>query len=170
VEGGEIQSSFAIRRLKTDMFTMDSNYGRSVGFFCTVLPVLRESCSLYDLYRGADKSSPRQGRKQARKHVRDARYFDNIETWTVIKFFFFYLQCTTPKEIHAILTDIILCLSLVGLRTYRRACGSICKWMRQKEFTGGRVLREHSSLRPSQDSARIILDNRHVLTSYGTVH
>ena len=35
--------------------------------------------------RGADKSVARPGRKQARKHVRDARDFNNIET----RFFFF---------------------------------------------------------------------------------
>ena len=39
-------------------------------------------------YRGADKSLARPGRKQARKYVRDARDFNNIETRAVIKFFF----------------------------------------------------------------------------------
>ena len=39
-------------------------------------------------YRGADKSLARPGSKQARKHVRDARNFNNIETLAVIKFFF----------------------------------------------------------------------------------
>jgi len=37
--------------------------------------------------RGADKSLARPGRKQALKHVRDARGFDKIETRAVIKFF-----------------------------------------------------------------------------------
>ena len=37
---------------------------------------------------GADKAIARPGRKQARKHVRDARHFNNIETRAVIKFFF----------------------------------------------------------------------------------
>ena len=36
-----------------------------------------------------DNSLPRPGRKQARKHVRDARDFNNFETQAVIKFFFF---------------------------------------------------------------------------------
>ena len=40
-------------------------------------------------YLGADKSLARPGRKQARKHVRDAREFNNIETLAIIKFFFF---------------------------------------------------------------------------------
>ena len=40
------------------------------------------------MYRGADKSLARPGRKKARKHVRDAREFNNIETQAVIKFFF----------------------------------------------------------------------------------
>jgi len=58
-------------------------------------------------YRGADKSLVRPGRKQARKHVRDARDFNNIETRAVIKFFF--LQGKTPKEIHDILTETLAC-------------------------------------------------------------
>jgi len=37
------------------------------------------------LYRGADKSLTRPGRKQPRKHVRDARDFNNIVTQAVIK-------------------------------------------------------------------------------------
>ena len=39
--------------------------------------------------RTADKSLARPGRKQARKHVRDARDFNNIETRALIKFLFF---------------------------------------------------------------------------------
>jgi len=38
-------------------------------------------------YRDADKSLARPGRKQSRKHVRDARDFNNIETRAVIKVF-----------------------------------------------------------------------------------
>ena len=38
---------------------------------------------------GADKSLARPGSKQVRKHVRDARDFNNIETRVIIKFFFF---------------------------------------------------------------------------------
>ena len=59
------------------------------------------------IYRGADKSLARPGRKQARKHVRDARDFDVIETRAVIKFLF--LQGKAPKEIHAILTETLAC-------------------------------------------------------------
>jgi len=55
------------------------------------------------MYRGADKSLVRPGRKQARKHVRDECDFGNMETRAVIKFFF--LQGKVPKEIHAILTE-----------------------------------------------------------------
>jgi len=58
-------------------------------------------------YRVADKSLARPGRKQARKHVRDARDFNNIETRVVIKVFF--LQGKAPKEIHAILTETLAC-------------------------------------------------------------
>jgi len=39
------------------------------------------------LYQGADKSLARPGRKQAHKHVRDARDFINIETLAVNIFF-----------------------------------------------------------------------------------
>ena len=55
------------------------------------------------MYRGADKSLAPPGRQQARKHVRDARDFNNIETRAVIKFLF--LQGKAPKEIHAILIE-----------------------------------------------------------------
>ena len=58
-------------------------------------------------YRGADKSLARPGRKQARKHVRDARDFNNIEPRVVIKFF--SLQAKAPEEIHAILTETLTC-------------------------------------------------------------
>jgi len=56
-------------------------------------------------YRGADKFLARPGRKQARKHVRDARDF-NIDTRAVIKFF---LHGKAPREIHAILTETLAC-------------------------------------------------------------
>jgi len=41
--------------------------------------------------------------KQAWKHARDARDFNNIEMRAVINFFF--LQGKAPKEIHAIVTN-----------------------------------------------------------------
>jgi len=56
------------------------------------------------LYLGADKSLARPGSKQARKHVRDTRDFNNIETRAVIKIFF-PLQGKALKEIYAILTE-----------------------------------------------------------------
>jgi len=37
----------------------------------------------------------------------DARDFNNIETWAIIKFFF--LQGKAPKEINDILTEILAC-------------------------------------------------------------
>jgi len=67
-------------------------------------------------YEGADKSLARPERKQARKHVRDARDFNKIETRAVIKFLI--VQGKAPKEIHAILTEKHKIVSfLVGLRT-----------------------------------------------------
>jgi len=62
-----------------------------------------ERCST----RGADKSLAPPGMKQARKHVRDSHDFNNIETRAVIKFFF--LQGKASKEIHAILTETLVC-------------------------------------------------------------
>ena len=59
------------------------------------------------IYRDADKSLARPGRKQARKHVRDARDFNDIETRFVVIFFF--LQGKAAKEIHAILTETLAC-------------------------------------------------------------
>jgi len=58
------------------------------------------------IYRDANKSLARPGKKQARKHVRDARDF-NIETRAAIKSLF--LQGKAPKEIHAILTETLDC-------------------------------------------------------------
>ena len=54
-----------------------------------MLEAVSSSETLIPMYQGADKSLARPGRKQARKHVRDARDFNNIETRAVIKFFFF---------------------------------------------------------------------------------
>ena len=58
---------------------------------------------------GADKSLAQPERKQARKHIRDARDFNNTETRAVIKLFYFFLQGKSPKEIHAILTETLAC-------------------------------------------------------------
>ena len=55
---------------------------------------------------GADKSLARPGMKQAPKHFRDARDFNNIEMRAVIKS---PLQGKAPKEIHAILTETLAC-------------------------------------------------------------
>jgi len=59
-------------------------------------------------YRGADKSLARPGRKEALKHVRDAREFNKIETRAASNFLF--LQGKSPKEIRAILTETLACL------------------------------------------------------------
>jgi len=73
----------------------------------TFLILRRIQRVLSRIYRDADKSLARSGRKQARKHVRDARDFNNIETRAVINFFF--LQDKAQKEIHAILTETFAC-------------------------------------------------------------
>ena len=61
----------------------------------------------YWKYQGADKSLVRPGRKQAWKHVRDARDFNKIELRAVIKLFL--LQSKAPKEVHAILAETLGC-------------------------------------------------------------
>jgi len=72
-----------------------------------VQPLYKTLCILY---RGDDKSLARPGTKRARKHVKDARDFNNIETRAVIEFFIFYfLQGKVPKEIHAILRETLAC-------------------------------------------------------------
>jgi len=68
---------------------------------------LKSHKNLKILYRGADKSLVRPGRKQAQKHVRDAHNFNKIEMSAVIKFLF--LQSKAPKEIHDILTETLAC-------------------------------------------------------------
>jgi len=62
---------------------------------------------VYCIHRDADKSLARPGRKQARKHVMDARDFNKIEKRAVIKFPF--LQGKAPKKINAILTETLAC-------------------------------------------------------------
>jgi len=57
--------------------TEEKKYGKNLG-----------QSSSVPLYRGADKSLGRPGRKQAQKHVSNARSFNNIETLAVIKVYF----------------------------------------------------------------------------------
>jgi len=52
------------------------------------------------LYQGADKPLDQPGKKRARKRLRNARDFNNIETRAVIKFFF-PLQGKAPKKTFA---------------------------------------------------------------------
>ena len=66
---------------------------------------------------GADKSLARPGRKQARKHFRDASDFNNIETRDVINFF---LQGKAPKELHVILTETLASILPVRVKDFCR--------------------------------------------------
>jgi len=77
--------------------------------------------------RDADKPLARPERKQARKHARDARDFNNIETRAVIKSPT-PLQGKAPKEIHAIVTEILVCFLPGWLRTYQHPCTGIMCW------------------------------------------
>ena len=72
---------------------------------CVFVPNVKLNDQIF--HRGADMSLARPGRKQARKNVRDARDFNNIETRAVIKFVF--VQGKAPKGIHAIRTERLAC-------------------------------------------------------------
>jgi len=74
--------------------------------FRVSFPLLVNAFGSNILYRGTNKSLARSGRKQARKHVRDAYDFNNIETRAIINFF---LKGKAPKEIHTILTETLVC-------------------------------------------------------------
>jgi len=50
------------------------------------------------IYWGADKSLPRQRRKQAQNHVRDARDFNKIETRAVIKYIFYSCKARSRRN------------------------------------------------------------------------
>ena len=93
-------------------------------FLKAQVTVLRSAQCITEIntYRSDDKSLARPGRKQARKHVRDARDFNNMETRAVINFFLFFLQGKAQKEIHAILAETLAFSFLLGLRTYQHPC------------------------------------------------
>ena len=76
-------------------------------------------------YWGADKSLLCPRRKQARKHVRDPRDFNNIETRAVITFFFPARQSAVGNSPHS---DRNISLSpSVGPKSYQRPC-TYCRW------------------------------------------
>ena len=62
---------------------------------------------LVALYWGIDICLARPRRKQAPKQARDARDFNNIETLAVFKVFL--MKGREPKDIHAILTETLVC-------------------------------------------------------------
>ena len=78
------------------------------------------------MYRGADKSLARPGRKQTRKHVRDTRDF-NIETRAVIKFFRFPARQGAEGNSRLSDRNISLFTFPVGLRTYQQPCSKDLK-------------------------------------------
>ena len=52
-------------------------------------------------FQGADKSLARPGRKEARKHVRDVRDFNNIKKRTAKKYFFSARQGAEGNSRHS---------------------------------------------------------------------
>ena len=90
-------------------------------------------------YRGADKSSVRSGRKQAQKHVRDARDFSNIEARAVIKFsFFFFVQGRALKEIHTIFTEALTCFLPGRAKDLSAPLYSTVLWLLELHIRQGR--------------------------------
>ena len=75
-------------------------YFISISCLTSVCPII--------MYLDVDKSLARPGRIEARKYVRDARDFNNMEDRSVK--FFIFLQVKAPKEIHPILTETLACL------------------------------------------------------------
>jgi len=70
-------------------------------------------------YRGADKSLARPGRKQARKHVRYTRDFNNIETKAVK--FLFSCKARRRRKFTPFWEKHYFVSFLVGLRTYQHS-------------------------------------------------
>jgi len=109
------------------------------GFWTT-----RPTCLAFGYTQGVAKSLARPGKKQARKHVRDARDFNNIETRAVIKFFLF-LQGKAPKEIHTILMETLACFlpgrskdvsaPLTSLNSVRAGLGQCQNISEKKNYT-----------------------------------
>ena len=79
---------------------------------------MASTVSYCDVYRGADKFLARPGRKQARKHVRGARDFNNMETRAVIKFFS-PCKARLRRKLTLFWQKHQLVSFLVGLRTYQ---------------------------------------------------
>jgi len=90
-------------RKHTHALTMSNIY-----WFSTATMVYERVSMLRQTYRGADKSLVRPGMKQPRKHVRDARDINNIETRAVIKFFFSPAR-QGAEGINAIMTETLAC-------------------------------------------------------------
>ena len=101
---------------------------RQYSYVCTTdcnNPLLSQF-SLVSFYRGADKSLARPEKKQTRKHVRNARDFNNIETQAGT------LQRKAPKKIHAVLTETLACFlpgrakDLSATLWLSQLCYSVC--------------------------------------------
>jgi len=75
-------------KIRTDitLCAQNAEFLCSAGLYVSRRLGLKGLANIY-IYRGADKSLVRPGGRQARKHVRDARDLNNIETRAVITFF-----------------------------------------------------------------------------------
>jgi len=87
--------------------------------------------------RGADKPLARPGRKQTRKHVRDARDFNNIVTRAVIKFYF-YCKARRLRKFSAILTETLACFLLGRTKVLSAPLYFHSYWRNSPIFNGAR--------------------------------
>jgi len=73
--------------LTEKQYVVTQTIHQTVGLKRHLQSKCRNYKNCFSFYRGADKSLGRPGKKQARKHVRDARGFNNVETRAINKFF-----------------------------------------------------------------------------------
>jgi len=113
MSGTRAISTTSRRELSTSFFSCQGKAPKEIH------AILTETLACFLPDRAKDLSAHQYVWKQARKDVRDARDFNNIEMRDVIKFV--SLQGKAPKEIHVNSDRNIGFVSfLIGLRTYQR--------------------------------------------------
>jgi len=103
----------------TTLFEMCwSQFPVKISFVMTTNRTQRQKLKFSEI-PGTNKSLARPGRKQPRKHVRDACDFNNIETPAVIKFPLPPLKARRRRKFTPFWQKHQIVSSLVGLRTYQ---------------------------------------------------
>jgi len=118
---------------------------------CKLQLQVKKPFQLWRNYQGADKSLARPGRKQARKHVRDARDFNKLSK------IFFFLQGKAPKKIHTILVETLACFLPGRAKTYKHP-STICVTFIISYCSMTWILTSpHTSHRINDQSAEVLL-------------